>query len=125
MVHVLLEAIARLLADKTHDLTEKEKEIDAMYSMFHRDSKFFRSASDEDVLLYLADSEEDYLQRVELMAEIMYADSAIRMSDDNVKHELERKSLSLYTYVDERSEDFSFKRDERISQLKRCCAASS
>ena len=60
----------------------------------------------------------ELLDRVEILAELLYQDALIQSSDDEQKNLLE-KSLYLLEYLDQHSDTFSFERKGKIAGIKK------
>ncbi len=113
----LFDAIAKLILNEEEKLTEKQRQIVAMYTMLNHDAHFFRTTDIDTIMLVMSELDE-YMIRLEMLAEIYYADAKFYTGSAEVKSELLSKSLHLYMYVDERSDEFSLRRQERIEELK-------
>ena len=122
IIQELFAAIDKLLHGDTRQLTERQHDLESMYTMLGHDVQFFRSSTKEEILETLTVFREDYVQRVEMLAEIMYADAQLFIGNYEVRREIIAKSLELYTYVDEHSDEFSITRVQRIDELQKMLA---
>lgn len=122
MIQELFAALERLLHNDNRQLTERQRDVEALYTILGHDAQFFRSSTEQEILESLTVFDDDYLQRVNMLAEIMYADAKLFVGNYEVRHDIIAKALSLYTYVDERSDDFSITRIERIDELNKLLA---
>ncbi|MBP5364647.1 MAG: hypothetical protein J6Y82_01825 [Bacteroidales bacterium] len=118
MLQDLATAISALIVSKK-PLTEKQRDVEALYSFFNRPADFFRSAESDELLPFLASFDDDLLLRAEMLAGIMYADARCYMGSHNQRIDIIRKALMLYQYVEQRSDQFSLDRLERIDFLQR------
>lgn len=122
IIQELFAAIDKLLHGDTRQLTERQHDLESMYTMLGHDAQFFRSSTKEEILETLTVFREDYVQRVEMLAEIMFADAQLFIGNYEVRREIIAKSLELYTYVDEHSDEFSITRVQRIDELQKMLA---
>lgn len=123
MLQELTAALARMLHDDERTLTERQKELMALYRMLGRDAEYFRSSTTDEILAELASQGDDgYLQRIEMAAELLYADSHLFVGSHNLLTDIRRRALDLYEYLDQRSDDFSLTRTQRIEELRRSLA---
>lgn len=118
MVQQIYSAIARLLNDDDRGLTERQKDVEAMYSMFGGDADYFRSADVEEILRDLTKFEDDYAERVEMLAEVMYADARLFIGNYEIRRDIIAKSLALYNYADEHFGEYSIERIGRMAELQ-------
>ena len=122
IIQELFAAIDKLLHGDTRELTERQRDLEAMYTIFGHDAQYFRSSTKDEILETMTVFSEDYVQRVEMLAEIMYADAQLFIGNYEVRREIIAKSLDLYTYVEERSDEFSITRMQRMDELKKILA---
>lgn len=118
MLQDLFAAVSRLLSEGNASLSERQKDLLALYTMLGNNADFFRQSHVDDIMLSLTEFEDDYIERVEMLAEIMYADALIGGNSDGQIEDLRRKSLHLYSYVEKHSDAFNMVRQQRIAELQ-------
>ncbi len=114
----LMTALEKLIHDRSASLTERQKDLEAMYTMFNNTADFFRQADEETVMLALTEFADDYVERVEMLAAVYRADALLTSDGENAVLDLRRKSLALYEYAESHSPDYSLLRQQRIAELR-------
>ena len=95
-------------------------EIHSMYrAYFHQPESFFYEQDAEFILHYLQTEfpKQDFLQRIEMLSELLCYDASIKSSAKE-KKELYRKALYTMEYLDTHSDTFSFERRRKIGEIK-------
>ncbi len=123
--------IMRLIRDffdaleKLKEKSQKENkptlqlEIKSMYrAYFTQSENFFYEQDINYILFYLETTfpSHELLQRVEILAELMYFDGSIQTEAE--KKLLWSKSLALLLYLDTHSNTFSMERRNKIAKIK-------
>ena len=95
-------------------------EIHSMYrAYFHQPESFFYEQDAEFILHYLQTEfpKQEFLQRIEMLSELLCYDASIKSSAKE-KKELYRKALYTMEYLDTHSDTFSFERRRKIGEIK-------
>lgn len=106
---------------KKHAGASFQTEIASMYDAYFAHSASFFYEQDAEFILQTLVSDfpsGQIVQRLEMLADLLYFDSSVSTHPEALKFELWRKSLFLYDYVDTHSDTFSFERRSRIAVLK-------
>lgn len=131
LIQDLFAAIANLL-EREGDETVRQKEIEALYATFGGDKDFFRQAEEDEMVSAIARvaasaqgvspeqlSAEEMLQRIELLAALMYADFKVSNLSDDLRRDVAVRALSLYNRVIDSSDTYSQERFDRVDELER------
>lgn len=122
LIRQFFDALEKLIEKKEYLPQENiQLEFEGMYRTYFLESKeFFCTQDKEYLLMYLCQTFErhELLDRVEILAELLYQDALIQSSDDEQKNLLE-KSLYLLEYLDQHSDTFSFERKSKIAGIKK------
>lgn len=122
LIRQFFDALEKLIEKKEYLPQENiQLEFEGMYRTYFLESKeFFCTQDNEYLLMYLCQTFErhELLDRVEILAELLYQDALIQSSDDEQKNLLE-KSLYLLEYLDQHSDTFSFERKGKIAGIKK------
>lgn len=122
LIRQFFDALEKLIEKKEYLPQENiQLEFEGMYRTYFLESKeFFCTQDKEYLLMYLCRTFErhELLDRVEILAELLYQDALIQSSDDEQKNLLE-KSLYLLEYLDQHSDTFSFERKGKIAGIKK------
>ena len=122
LIRQFFDALEKLIEKKEYLPQENiQLEFEGMYRTYFLESKeFFCTLDKEYLLMYLCQTFErhELLDRVEILAELLYQDALIQSSDDEQKNLLE-KSLYLLEYLDQHSDTFSFERKGKIAVIKK------
>ena len=97
-----------------------QMETNGMYrSYFHQPQDFFYEAGMDIILAYMQArfSEEECLQRMELLAELLRFDASLKPSTEEGQM-LNEKALELLTFADTHSDTFSFERRRKMEEIK-------
>ena len=97
-----------------------QMETNGMYrSYFHQPQDFFYEAGMDIILAYMQArfSEEECLQRMELLAELLRFDASLKPSTEEGQM-LNKKALELLTFADTHSDTFSFERRRKMEEIK-------
>lgn len=129
LIQDLFAAIANLL-ERDGDDSERQKQIEALYATFGNNKDFFRQADDDQLISTVAQTaaeaqgispdqlrHDELLQRIELLAALLYADFKVSNLSPNLRHDVALRSLNLYSRIDDSSDTFSQERIDRINEL--------
>lgn len=131
LIQDLFVAISNLL-ERDGDEAVRQKEIEALYATFGGDKDFFRKAEEDEMISTVAKvaasaqgvapdqlSADEMLQRIELLAALMYADFKVSNISDNLRRDVATRALSLYNRVIDSSDTYSQERFDRVDELER------
>lgn len=121
LIRQFFEALEKLKEKRDiNDGTSIQVETNNMYtSYFHQPEAFFYEAGSDIIIGYMQArfSEKEYMQRIELLAELLYFDSTIKTSKEQQRM-LWEKVLDLLTFLDTHSDTFSFDRRRKMEDIK-------
>lgn len=120
LVQELATAIDRLLHDREATLTRKQQELASLYRLSGFDADLLRSSATDEILRYIAamDYNDQYLQRVDMAAQLLWADAMLYIGPIEQLRHLRLTALELYQYLDQHVDDFSLTRQQRIDRLR-------
>ncbi len=131
LINDVFAAITKLLEKET-DIAERQRQLEALYSIFGQDKDFFRQASEDEIISQVAlsaaesancetteVSKDEMCSRLELVAYLLYADFKTSNLSFSLKKDVALRSLALYERVSESSDDFSLERLRKIDELKK------
>ncbi len=131
LINDVFAAITKLLEKET-DIAERQRQLEALYSIFGQDKDFFRQASEDEIISQVAlsaaesancetteVSKDEMCSRLELVAYLLYADFKTSNLSFSLKKDVALRSLALYERVSESSADFSLERIRKIDELKK------
>lgn len=122
LIRQFFDSLEKLIEKKEYLPQENiQLEFEGMYrTYFLKPKEFFCIQDSEYILMYLCQTFEKHelLDRVEILAELLYQDALIQSSNDEQK-ELLGKSLYLLEYLDLHSDTFSFERKGKIAGIKK------
>ncbi len=120
LVREFTEALEKLIEEKKKkDIPEVQVQIESIYrAYFHHPHTFYYEQPVEYILNELAQTYqgEDLLQRVDMLAELMYQDALLKPEEE--QDYLFGKSLYLWKYLDANSDTFSWERRRKIIELE-------
>lgn len=96
-------------------------EVTSMYRAYlGHPASFFYEQDAEFILQTLASelSAEQIVQRLEMLADLLYFDASGSDCSEDLKKDLWNKALFMYDYVDRHSDTFSFERRGKMTVLK-------
>ena len=123
LIRQFFEEIEKLKdRQKKHtDASSFQCEIASMYRAYlgHPVSFFYEQDAEFILQTLVSDFPTGQLvQRVEMLADLLYLDASVPDCSECLQTDLWKKSLFLYNYVDIHSDIFSFERRSRIAVLK-------
>ncbi len=131
LIQDLFAAISNLL-ERDGDEAVRQMEVEALYATFGGDKDFFRKAEEDEMISTVANvaasaqgvapdqlSADEMLQRIELLAALMYADFKVSNISDNLRRDVATRSLLLYKRVVDSSDTYSQERFDRVDELER------
>lgn len=118
LIQQLLDSLFLLLNEKDIDNVEREKKLNKFYASYlGESSEFYYANSTDEILMYLKEQYHDeFLQRVEMLSDIMYADAMMKEKNE-LKYKLLEKTLYLMQYLDTNSDTYSLVRKGKIDTL--------
>jgi len=128
MLQQFFEAIEKLIHRKKilqgeyPDYSEIQESYNKMYDQFfHKPASYFYETDKEAILDNLLEekySERDTLARVQMIAELLYQDGLIK-KDILEKCNLLEKALFLLNYIENKSNTFSWEREQKMADIKK------
>ena len=118
LIQTLLDAIKRIIhgIDKG-DVEQAEVEINKAYEQLGKSATFFHKTSFEELINYLKSKDEHHLEKVDLLAQLMFLNSKIEVSQKR-KYAVLEKAKKLWEYHGEHSKEYSFEREQNIAHIK-------
>ncbi len=115
LVREFFEALELL---KRKDLKERKDELERMYGQYVGPYAFYRTASVDDIM----DSMQQYspaerLPRMEMLAELYYAETALVSAPERVL--LLEKAFSLFNYVDSHDRTYDMVRLRKMAEIRK------
>ena len=125
LIRQFFEALEKLIEKRgKEEGTTLQIEVNGMYrSYFHQPQDFFYEAGMDIILAYMQArfSEEECLQRMELLAELLAEllrfDASLKPSTEEGQM-LNEKALELLTFADTHSDTFSLERRRKMEEIK-------
>lgn len=121
LIRQFFEALEKLKEKKgKENETTLQMETSGMYrSYFHQPQDFFYEAGMDIILAYMQArfTEEECLQRIELLAELIHFDASLKSSKEE-QTALEQKALELLNFADTHSDTFSFGRRQKMKEIE-------
>ena len=119
LIRQFFEALEKLIEKRgKEEGTTLQIEVNGMYrSYFHQPQDF--EAGMDIILAYMQArfSEEECLQRMELLAELLRFDASLKPSTEEGQM-LNEKALELLTFADTHSDTFSLERRRKMEEIK-------
>ncbi len=119
LVREFTEALEKLLEEKKKkDAPEVQVQLHSLYrAYFNHPHTFYYEQPAEYILNELGQTYEgeDFLQRIDMLAELMYQDALLKPTEE--QQYLFGKSLYLWKYLDAHSDTFSWERRRKIAEL--------
>ncbi len=98
------------------DLGHKQEEILKLYDSYVGDNVFYHTASMDDIMdSFTRFPEEERLDRMEMLAELYYAESYLKSGP--ARDILLENAHKLFIFIDTHSHTLSFQRQQRIMQI--------
>ncbi len=118
LIQQLFDSLFLLLNEKDIDNVEREKKLNEFYASYlGESSEFYYASSTDEILMYLKEQYHDeFLQRVEMLSDIMYADGMMKEKSE-LKYKLLEKTLYFMQYLDANSDTYSLVRKGKIDTL--------
>lgn len=115
LIQEFMEALFR--AREIKDVRKLRTAIDNMYEEYLGPSAFYHTAAMDDVMDSFARfPENERLQRMEMLAELYYAETSVTSGPD--RDRLLRRSLALFGFIDRHDRTFNLDRLAKISEIK-------
>lgn len=117
----LIATVVRTFFEELGDMrdggskAETEKKYAGFYmTYFKQERLFFVQKSMQEVTTFFAG---DPIQRIEMLAELMYRDAAFQ-AEQTMQVLMYKRIIELYDYIDMRTMEFSVERMNRVEELK-------
>lgn len=115
----LIASVVRTFFEELNDVRDGGKEKERRYVRFYMDyfqkeSQFFVRGDMPEITAFFVD---DPIQKIEMLAELMYRDAGC-MPDLDLQCVMYRRIIELYDLIDRRSMDFSIERMNRVAELR-------
>lgn len=131
IIQELFDSLSKILLTEG-DKSEKQKEIEALYSTFGHDKDFFRQASPDEIFRALVDhlrqaqgerqaepGPDEVAKQAELLATLFYADFKVSNLPDGLRGDVASRALRLYDYYLATSDTYSPEGMDRRDELAR------
>ena len=117
VIREFFAALARALEKK--EIEDKSKAIHEMYCQYLGSYEFFQNATPEEAIEHIMQfyPEEQLYQRMEMLAELYYAEAEWRANPFCMS--LLERSLKLFEIIDHKSGIFSLARADKIRSISR------
>lgn len=116
LVREFAEALELLLGKK--DIDMQREEMRAMYGQYVGPYEFYHTAAIEDVMESFGEfPEEERLSRMEMLAELYYAEAG--MVSGPTRDMLLQKALSLFGFIDSHDRTYSLDRMAKMGDIRR------
>lgn len=116
LIREFFAALAR--AVEKPEIEDRAKAIHELYLQYLGDYEFYQNATVEDALEAISKfPEEQRLYRIEMLAELYYAESSVRATP--IGETLLQRALPLFEYVDQHSKLYSFDRQRKMEEINR------
>ena len=116
-----IRRLIRQFFEELEKLRDKQKK-NAASSTYHlgHPASFFYEQDAEFILQTLVPefSAEQIIQRLEMLADLLYFDASGSDCSEDLRKDLWNKALFMYDYVDRHSDTFSFERRGKMTVLK-------
>ena len=116
IIREFFEALSRALEKK--EMEGRSKAIQDMYQQYLGSYEFYQNATTEEAIeqIMLLYPEEQRYQRMEMLAELYYAEAEWRAYPINTT--LLERALQLFELIDRNSDTFSLARAEKIKDIQ-------
>lgn len=116
LIREFFAALAR--AVEKPEIEDRAKAIHSLYLQYLGDYEFYQNATVEDAMEAISKfPEEQRLYRIEMLAELYYAESSVRATP--IGETLLQRALPLFEYVDQHSKLYSFDRQRKMEEINR------
>ena len=116
LIREFFDALAR--AKNKKDAKERAEALHQLYRQYLGSYEFYQNADVEEAISYIGTlyPEEQRVQRLEMLAELYYAEAECRATPIGQSHL--RRALTLFTYVDQHSGTYSIMRHNKINAIR-------
>lgn len=115
---LLTDALNRIINSLDNGDTELAKvQINEAYELLGEDSEYFTSNSLEDIIIFFKNKEGDYLNRIEILTQIMYYESLIE-TNDSLKKKILEKAVLLLEFQQGHTDVYSSELIGKLTQMK-------
>lgn len=116
VIREFFEALARAMSQPAPE--ERSKAVHSLYEQYLGSYEFYQNATAEEAMDHITAlyPEEQRLQRMEMLAELYYAEAALRATP--IGQTLLERALTLFTYIDRHSNTFSIMRQQKIDAIR-------
>jgi len=116
IIREFFEALARALEKK--EMEGRSKAIQDMYQQYLGSYEFYQNATAEEAIDHITTAypEEQRYQRMEMLAELYYAEAEWRAYPINTT--LLERALQLFELIDRNSDTFSLARADKIKDIQ-------
>lgn len=116
VIREFFEALARAMSQPAPE--ERSKAVHSLYEQYLGSYEFYQNATAEEAMDHITAlyPEEQRLQRMEMLAELYYAEAGLRATP--IGQTLLERALTLFTYIDRHSNTFSIMRQQKIDAIR-------
>ena len=116
IIREFFAALARALEKK--EIEDRSKAIHELYEQYLGSYEYYQNATPEEAIDHIATiyPEEQRYQRLEMLAELYYAEAEWRVYP--IKMDLLERALKLFEFIDRNSDTFSLDRADKIKKIK-------
>ena len=122
LIRQFFEALKKLIESRNEkEPATIQAEFGQMYTAyFGKPDTFFYGRSADEILNFLRETynPQEFLSRVEMLADLIYYHGTIK-TEETERKMFFRKSLALLEYLDAHSDTFSFERRRKISDIRK------
>lgn len=116
LIREFFAALARAL--EKPEIEDRTKAIHQLYLQYLGDYEFYQNATTEEAFESISHfPEEQRLYRIEMLAELYYAEAGLRVTP--IAETLLGRALPLFEYVDQHSKLYSFDRKRKMEEINR------
>ena len=117
LIREFFAALARAL--EKNEIEDRSKAVQELYRQYLGSYEFYQNATVEDAIAHIAQQypEEQQLQRLEMLAELYYAEASYRAHP--IGETLLARALPLFEFVDRHSRVYSLGRLDKIAAIRR------
>ena len=116
VIREFFEALARAMSKPTPE--DKSKAVHSRYEQYLGSYEFYQNATAEDAVSHIASiyPEDQHLQRLEMLAELYYAEADLRVTP--IGQTLMERALQLFSHIDSHSNTYSITRMQKIDAIR-------
>lgn len=100
------------------DIDGAKIQIDETYKLLGQNGGFFCRKEINDIVDFFKSKDDDYLKRIELLAQLMFLDAKIEHRME-VQKKLLKKAKLLFEYYNMFSEEFSLEVDNSLTEINK------